>query len=96
MGITEHFVFRKGFGGYDVDDHDKPHKLPHGFAAIFSFCCGAVGAILGMSQTWYVGVIAKHAGELPYGGDVGIELAWLFTFVAYIITRPIELKYFKR
>jgi NCS1 nucleoside transporter family len=96
VAIVEHFVFRKGFGGYDVDDHDKPNKLPHGFAAVFSFLCGLVGAILGMSQTWYVGKIALHAGEAPYGGDVGVELAWAFATVAYLVTRPIELKYFKR
>lgn len=96
IAIIEHFVFRKGFDGYDVDDHDKPHKLPHGFAAIFSFCVGIVGAVLGMSQSWYVGAIALKAGEAPYGGDVGVELAWAFGIVAYLITRPIELKYFKR
>ncbi|TMW67604.1 hypothetical protein Poli38472_011224 [Pythium oligandrum] len=96
IGFTEHFVFRKGFGGYNVDDHDKPDKLPNGYAAIFSFCVGAVGAVLGMSQSWYVGVIALKAGEAPFGGDVGIQLAWAFAIVSYLITRPIELKYFNR
>jgi purine-cytosine permease-like protein len=96
VGLVEHVVFRKGFGGYNIDDHDKPEKLPVGIAAIFSFACGLVGAVLGMSQTWYVGKIAIKAGMAPFGGDVGIYLSWGFAITAYLITRPIELKHFKR
>ncbi|KAF1779238.1 Purine-cytosine permease Fcy2/21/22 [Phytophthora cactorum] len=47
-----------------------------------------------LHTTWYVGPIAKLCGEEPYGGDVGVELAWLFAIVSYLITRPIELHYF--
>jgi len=96
IGLTEHFYFRKGYSGYNPADYDNRDKLPHGIAAVFSFCVGIVGAVLGMSQTWYVGPIAKHCGEAPYGGDVGVELAWVFAIVAYLITRPIELHYFGR
>lgn len=91
IGLTEHFYFRKGYSGYNPADYDNREKLPHGIAAVFSFCVGIVGAVLGMSQTWYVGPIAKHCGEKPFGGDVGVELAWLFSVVSYLITRPIEL-----
>ncbi|RLN95079.1 hypothetical protein BBJ28_00017688 [Nothophytophthora sp. Chile5] len=94
IALTDHFYFRKGFSGYNPADYDKREKLPHGFAAVFSFCVGIVGAVLGMSQTWYVGPIAKKCGEEPYGGDVGVELAWVFAIVSYLVTRPIELHYF--
>ncbi|RLN58006.1 hypothetical protein BBJ28_00021575 [Nothophytophthora sp. Chile5] len=94
IALTEHFYFRKGFSGYNPADYDKPEKLPRGFAAIFSFCVGVVGAILGMSQTWYVGPIALLCGEAPYGGDVGFELAWGFAIISYLITRSLELHYF--
>ncbi|KAL4094397.1 hypothetical protein PRIC1_010058 [Phytophthora ramorum] len=94
IGLTDHFYFRKGYSGYNPADYDNREKLPHGIAAVFSFCVGIVGAVLGMSQTWYVGPIAKKCGEEPYGGDVGVELAWVFAIVSYLVTRPIELHYF--
>jgi len=49
-----------------------------------------------MSQQWWVGPIALHAGELPYGGDVGFELGFAFSAVSYFILRKVELKYFGR
>jgi NCS1 nucleoside transporter family len=96
IGLTDHFVFKRGFGGYEVKNYDRPSQLPMGLAAIFSFCCGIIGMVAGMSQTWWVGWIALHAGEAPYGGDVGWELAGGFAMVAYLITRPLELKFFGR
>lgn len=76
--------------------YDQPRKLPPGIAAVFAFCCGIAGMITGMSQTWYVGPIALHAGEAPFGGDVGFELGFLFSFVAYAGARFAELKVFGR
>lgn len=96
ISLTEHFVFKKGFSGYNPEDYQSPSKLPVGIAAIFSFCCGIAGIVCGISQPWWVGPIALHAGEPPYGGDVGIELAFAFAATAFLITRPIELRVFGR
>lgn len=43
-----------------------------------------------MSTTWYVGVIAAKIGDT--GGDVGNELALVFSLVVFIPTRYLELK----
>jgi len=47
-------------------------------------------------QVWFVGPIALHAGEVPFGGDVGFELGFLFASVSYLAFRTIELKFFGR
>lgn len=69
-------------------------KIPIGIAGVIGFCCGAAGVVIGMDQTWYVGVVARQIGE--FGGDIGFELAASFSFIAYNIVRPFELKYFGR
>lgn len=94
ISLTEHFVFRKGFRGYNVEDYADLHKINPGYAGTFAFCCGAAGVVVGMNQTWYSGVLAAKIGD--FGGDIGFELAAGFAFVGYMITRPIEKKYFKR
>lgn len=96
IAVSDHFVFRRGFRGYHPENYDKPAKLPVGIAASVAFCFGVAGMVCGMSQSWWVGPIAKHAGELPYGGDVGFELGFAFSFTIYCICRPIELKYLGR
>lgn len=48
---------------YDLSIYDQKAKLAPGIAAIFSFCCGIAGMIIGMSQVWYVGPVALKAGE---------------------------------
>lgn len=89
VALTDHFVFRRGFDGYHVDDCNKPEKLPIGFAAIFSFLCGCAGVALGMSQTWFTGPLASH-------DDIGFELGCIFTVVALLLSRPVEKRIFKR
>ncbi|OKP12207.1 Purine-cytosine permease fcyB [Penicillium subrubescens] len=96
IAITEHFVFRRGFSGYHPEDYDMRDKLPPGIAALLAFCCGVVGMVTGMSQSWYVGPIARSAGPAPTGGDVGFEIGFAFAAVSYAIFRAIELKIFKR
>ncbi|KAK9241287.1 permease for cytosine/purines, uracil, thiamine, allantoin-domain-containing protein [Lipomyces kononenkoae] len=91
IGLPEHFIFKRGFSGYNVDDYDTPSKLPVGLSACFAFCCGVAGAVVGMYQPWWTGPIAAL---IP--GDVGFELAAGFAFVAYITLRPLELRYFGR
>ncbi|KAJ5438668.1 Purine-cytosine permease fcyB [Penicillium daleae] len=96
IAAADHFVFKRGFRGYHPEHYDKPDKLPLGIAATIAFCFGIAGMISGMSQTWFVGPIAQHAGELPYGGDVGFELGFAFSFVVYCALRPLELHFFGR
>jgi len=91
----EHYLFRKGnMANYDLTAWNTPSKMPIGIAGLTAFLLGIVGCILGMVQTWYVGVIAKKIGE--DGGDIGNELAFVFTIVGYIPVRYLELKYLGR
>ncbi|VVT45930.1 uncharacterized protein SAPINGB_P000962 [Magnusiomyces paraingens] len=94
ISISEHFIYRKGFKGYNPDDFDDAKKLPPGIAAGIAFACGAAGTCLGMAQVWWTGPLAKPIGK--FGGDIGFELAFGFAFVAFNILRPFELKYFGR
>lgn len=96
VALTDHFVFKRGFSGYTPEDYDKPDKLPPGIAAITAFLFGIAGMVTGMSQQWWVGPIAKHAGVPPSGGDVGLELGFAFAAASYLMLRPLELRYFKR
>ena len=96
IAFADHFVYKRGFSGYQPEIYDRPHALPPGVAAIIAFCCGVAGMVCGMSQVWFVGPIALHAGEAPYGGDVGFELGFAFSFTSYIILRRFELRHFKR
>lgn len=92
ISLTDHFVFKRGFGGYRPEYYDQPEKLPPGFAAMGAFCCGVAGMVCGMSQTWFVGPIAKKAGVGAFGGDVGFELGFAFAASSYILLRTVELK----
>lgn len=96
IALTEHFVFRRGFSGYHAEDYDMADKLPPGIAALLAFCCGIVGMVIGMSQSWYVGPVAISAGTPPTGGDVGFELGFAFAAFSYAVLRAVELKIFDR
>jgi len=54
-----------------------------------------VGFVLGMSQVWYVGVLAKKI-QPEFGGDIGFELAAAFSGIVYPIARYIEKNKFGR
>ncbi|KAF0326569.1 purine-cytosine permease [Colletotrichum asianum] len=95
ISITDHVVFRRGLGGYDIEDYDDPSRLPPGLAAFVAFLMGVMGAVLGMSQTWFTGPIGKLAGG-AFGGDIGFELAFSFAAVSYAGLRVVEKKFFKR
>ena len=45
---------------------------------------------MGMAQVWLKGPIGKKIGDPAYGGDVGFELAFTFSAVAYVVFRTIE------
>lgn len=95
VSLTEHFVFRRGFKGYRAEDYANPKMLPPSFAAISACVVGVAGAVLGMAQVWFTGPIGRLCGAKS-GGDVGFELAFSFTTVAYLGFRGLEVWYFGR
>lgn len=95
ISLPEHFIYKRGFGGYRPEIYDQPKKLPPSIAALGAFCFGIVGAVMGMAQVWYIGPIGKLIGG-DYGGDVGFELAFAFTAITYIPFRYFERKKFGR
>lgn len=96
ISLSDHFVFKRGINGYNVAIYMDASKLPPGIAAVVAFCFGIMGAVLGMSQQWFVGPIGILIGVPPFGGDIGFELAFLFAMVSYIPMRFAERKHFKR
>ncbi|PSN64963.1 purine-cytosine permease [Corynespora cassiicola Philippines] len=96
VAFSEHFLYKGSIKGYNPAHYDQRDKLPPGIAAIFAFCCGIAGMITGMSQVWFVGPIALHAGVAPFGGDVGVELGFCFAFSSYTVARYFEKRYFGR
>ena len=82
--LVEHFIFRHGT--YNLEDWDNRKKLPFGWAAMAAFLIGLIGVWLGMDQTNYVGPLANL-----WGMDLGFELGVLFSFISYMILRPMEL-----
>lgn len=76
IAFEEHFLFRGGsFRNYDFDALNKPRELPMGIASFVALLVGWVGAILGMSTVFYVGVVGLQIGLKPFGGDIGFEMA---------------------
>jgi NCS1 nucleoside transporter family len=96
ISLSEHIIFRRGMTGYAPETYDQPSKLPVGIAAVTAFCLGVMGAVLGMSQVWFIGPIGKKIGDPKYGGDIGFELAFGFSATSYIILRTFEKRYFGR
>ncbi|KAK5661466.1 hypothetical protein OQA88_11367 [Cercophora sp. LCS_1] len=90
--FCEHYAFRKGWTRgvelYDLEAWNDPELLPVGYAGGLAFVVGLVGAILGMSEKWYKGVISVQIG----GGDIGNQLAFLFTLAVFLPARWLERK----
>ncbi|KAK9459450.1 permease for cytosine/purines, uracil, thiamine, allantoin-domain-containing protein [Lipomyces oligophaga] len=92
ISLPEHFIFKKGnLKSYRVEDITHPERLPPGYATAFAFACGVGGVVLGMDQVWWAGPAAT---AIP--GDIGWEFALAFSFVGYMVARPIERHYFRR
>ncbi|KAF8804565.1 hypothetical protein BYT27DRAFT_7234511 [Phlegmacium glaucopus] len=88
--LTEHFLFCKNnFNSYQIQDWDKPSKLPIGIAALLSFLGGFGIVIPSMSQVWYIGPIAK-AGT----GDIGVLTGAVVGAALYVILRALEKRIF--
>lgn len=98
--IEEHFIFRGGkWSNYDLDAYNSPDLLPVGYAAGGAIAVGIVGAVLGMAQLWYIGVIGGMIGPPPpegFGGDVGFLLSAAFSAITYPPLRYLEKKYVGR
>ncbi|ANB15121.1 Fcy22p [Sugiyamaella lignohabitans] len=91
--LSEHFIYRQGFKGYDGDSYNIKSRLPIGLAAIFGWVCGVAGAVVGMNEVYWVGPIAKLiSDEEP--GDLGIVLAFSFSLVGFTLARYFEKKHF--
>jgi NCS1 nucleoside transporter family len=95
--IVEHFVIRRK--RYNIDDWNNPRRLPLGWAALVAMVIGLFGALLGFAQVFvYQGTTTPITGLIgglinkPYGMDVGFELGVVFSLVAYLILRPLELR----
>ncbi|KAF7326441.1 Cytosine-purine permease [Mycena sanguinolenta] len=91
----EHFLFRRPggpLGGYNLDDWDKPSRLPLGIAGVLAGCFGVVGAVVGMAEVWYIGPLGVKAGA-AFGADLGFELAAAFAGVTYPVFRWLEIRY---
>jgi purine-cytosine permease-like protein len=84
-------VFRHcDFSMYNVEDWNKPRKLPCGVAAVSSFA-GAFGIIVpSMSQAWYTGPIARIGT-----GDIGILTGFVVAGMLYLVSRTLERRWMK-
>jgi purine-cytosine permease-like protein len=91
MTVQDEFIFRKG--EFDWEIWNRRDLLPHGFAALFAFIVGWVGAVLCMYQTYFTGPIAALVGN---GADLGLPVAMGLTMVVYPPARWAELKYVGR
>ena len=97
--FEDHILFRRcSFKNYDFDIWDNRKVLPISLSAILSGLVGIVGIVLGMSQTWFSGPIARaiadDSGET--GADVGFEVGFIFTAVTYPLFRLVELYFAKQ
>ncbi len=92
----EHYLFRGGWSGryegYDLEAWNTPALMPLGAAGALAFVAGIAGCVLGMSETWYVGVLARKIGDPASGGDIGNELAFLFTLIVFVPARWLEYR----
>ncbi|CAM9019590.1 unnamed protein product [Wickerhamomyces anomalus] len=79
---------------YNWDAWNNYQVLTHGYAAIFAFLCGVVGAVIGMAQVYYIGVVAKNFGSA--GGDIAMWLTMGISGIVYPPLRYLELKKFGR
>lgn len=89
--LTEHFVFRRTWANYKVlEAWDKPRhpNLARGYAAVFTFLTAIPVIVVCMSQSWYVGPVAK-AGA----GDVGMVVSFAYSTIVYAATRYLERRY---
>lgn len=94
--LADHYIWRRGFGKYDVEGWNDATRLPVGIAASATFIIGTLLAMLCMSQVWWVGPIAAAIGGSPTGTDISWILATVVSVAVYIPARYLEFRKFKR
>lgn len=91
----EHVLFQKARGVViDWAAWENKQVLPVGLAALIAFLLGWMGAILGTSQVWYVGPIARLIADT--GADVGVWVGCGFALVVFPPLRLLELRFLGR
>lgn len=80
---------------YNFEIWNDITKLTNGFAATAAFIVGAVGAVLGMSQTYWTGPLARAVGG-EYGGDIAMWLCMGLSGSVFPFLRYWELRKFGR
>ncbi|KAF3398405.1 Purine-cytosine permease fcyB [Penicillium rolfsii] len=90
--VIEEDVFFRRLKGYDWSAWNSPQRLPVGIAAGVSFLVGWAGAIIGMNQAYYSGLLA----HVTSGADLGLWIGAAFTAVVFPPLRAMELWYFRR
>ncbi|EPQ51243.1 purine-cytosine permease [Gloeophyllum trabeum ATCC 11539] len=94
--IEEHVIFRRSWRNYELDSANKRSALPPGIAASVAFGCGVMGAVFGVAQSWYIGILARKIGDPTVGGNIGFELSLAFSGIAYPPLRYLERRLFGR
>ncbi|KAJ5667341.1 hypothetical protein N7507_003205 [Penicillium longicatenatum] len=88
--MEEHFIFRRRWSAYDLENWNNPAALPFGWASVGAFCFGFAGAALGMHMTWYSGPIASLIGM---GANIGHEMTFAFSAIIFPLLRCIEKRH---
>lgn len=91
--LLEHFIWRRHFD-YDLDAWNDRMSLPYGISATIAFIVGTATALLAMSQTWWIGPIAKSIGNTESGTDISWMLAFSISSILFIPLRHFERKIF--
>ncbi|EPS25739.1 hypothetical protein PDE_00675 [Penicillium oxalicum 114-2] len=89
--VQEDLCFRRS-NEYDWSTWNSPQQLPLGLAAGASFLVGWAGAVIGMKQAFYSGVLAHVAS----GADLGLWTGAAFTAVVFPPLRALERRYLGR
>lgn len=85
--LIEHLVFRRNDpSNYELDAWTDGERLPSGIAALGASLISLAMIVPCMMETWYVGPLAKHTG------DIGFEMAFAVTALCYLVFRWIEIR----
>ncbi|KAJ3498667.1 hypothetical protein NLG97_g947 [Lecanicillium saksenae] len=86
--LEEQFIFCRN-REWDWSKWENTDYLPHGWAALLSFLIGWAGAIVGMSQAWYIGPLSRLAS----GADLGMWVGFGMTMLSFPPIRYMERRY---
>lgn len=92
--LTEHFLFRRSWAAYQVEEAwNKPRhpNLPSAWPAVFAFVTSIGLIVVCMSQDEWTGPIAS-AGT----GDIAMIVSFVYCILVYAIARLCEKKWTMR